>query len=392
MKALIVDDELNVRDVIRFLGKWAQHGITEVLDAASGMEAKEIIERERPEIIFTDLKMPKMSGVELMEWLSSIGYPGKMIIVTGYDDYAYMRKAIHCGSYDYLLKPIESEALNEALSGAIQMLKKEAAERNPISSGLYKEARKLHANKLITAACEGEPFDPVDVAAYLPKADLYDVTLICFYESHHPDPYIARLDELLEERGWGSVFRLHHNRSVCLLISIHGQLLLLEDWISREFDMPLRLVSGEPITTFAGLPISYRTAQQALAVQSFRAIHRMNELDVARRIHDIVDYVDKHYLEEISLDQLANRFFLSREYISRRFKLEKGMNLSSYIIQRRIEQAKRWLVETDEKMYSIAVKLGYRDEKYFSKLFKRTVGRTPLEYRMSPAKPESKLI
>lgn len=392
MKALVVDDEFNVRDVIRFLGSWQQHGITEVLDAASGVEAKEIIERERPEIVITDLKMPRMSGVELMEWLSAIDYPGKVIIVTGYDDYAYMRKAILCGSHDYLLKPIETEALNEALSGAVEALKKEAAELNPIPSGLYKEARKLHASRLITAACEGEPFDPDDVAAYLPKSDLYDVTLLCFYEAHHPDPYIQRFGELLEERGWGSIFSLHNNRSVCLLISTHGYLLLLEDWISREFDLPVRLVSGEPIASLSALPASYKIAREALAAQSFRAIHRMNELDVARRIHEIVDYVDRHFLEEISLDQLANRFFLSREYISRRFKLEKGMNLSNYIIARRIEQAKRWLVQTDEKIYSIAVKVGYRDEKYFSKLFKRIVGQTPHEYRMNPANPESQLI
>ena len=105
-----------------------------------------------------------------------------------------------------------------------------------------------------------------------------------------------------------------------------------------------------------------------------------------RRMHDIVAFVNEHYMQELSLDKLSTRFFLSREHISRRFKQEKGMTLSNYVTQLRINQAKRWLSETDEKMYSIALKLGYQDENYFSKLFKKIVGMTPLEYRNAGGK------
>jgi len=52
VKALIVDDEFNVRDVIRHLGQWETHGITKLLEAKNGHEAKSLIEKERPEIIF----------------------------------------------------------------------------------------------------------------------------------------------------------------------------------------------------------------------------------------------------------------------------------------------------------------------------------------------------
>lgn len=59
------------------------------------------------------------------------------------------------------------------------------------------------------------------------------------------------------------------------------------------------------------------------------------------------------------------------------------MTLTNYVIHLRINQAKQWLLESDEKMYSIALKLGYQDEIYFSKLFKKNVGMTPAEYRNS---------
>ena len=94
MKALIVDDETNVRKIIRFLGQWEKHGITDILEARNGEEAKALIERESPEIIMTDVKMPKKNGIELIEWLDANSYPGKVILITGFDDYSFMRKAI----------------------------------------------------------------------------------------------------------------------------------------------------------------------------------------------------------------------------------------------------------------------------------------------------------
>ena len=72
MKALIVDDESNVRKIIRFMGQWQKHGITDILEAGNGEEAKALIDLESPEIIMTDVKMPKKNGIELIEWLMPI--------------------------------------------------------------------------------------------------------------------------------------------------------------------------------------------------------------------------------------------------------------------------------------------------------------------------------
>lgn len=59
MKALIVDDEINVRKIIRFMGHWQRHGISDIFEARNGEEAKALIDQESPEIIMTDVKMPK---------------------------------------------------------------------------------------------------------------------------------------------------------------------------------------------------------------------------------------------------------------------------------------------------------------------------------------------
>ncbi|MFD1776448.1 response regulator transcription factor [Paenibacillus rhizophilus] len=380
MKALIVDDEFNVRDVIRYLGQWDQLGVTEIWEADNGEEAQTIIERERPEIIFADIKMPKVTGIQLLEWLNQQAYPGKVIIVSGYDDYSYMRKAIQCSSYDYLLKPVEADALNTALEGAIMAWNSEEAERRG-DSVIAQEAKRLHSNRLITAACEGEPLNGEDLARYLPKADAYDLTLLYFYHTHNAGTYVNRLAEEMMAQEWGNAFVLQNDDNIGLVISSRGSKLSIEQWISNRFDIPVRLVSGDSLTSLIELQNAYQSAKKAMESQNFRTIHRLSDLDDAGRMNDIVNYLEEHYTEELSLDKLANRFFLSREHICRRFKQEQGVNLSNYLIQLRIEQARRWLSQTEERIYSIAVNLGYQNEKYFSKLFKKEVGMTPARYR-----------
>ncbi|MFC0561360.1 response regulator [Halalkalibacter alkalisediminis] len=380
MKALLVDDEFNVRDVIRSLGQWQKYGITTVLEANNGKEAKRLIERESPEIIFTDVKMPEMSGIELIEWLDAISYPGKVILVTVCDDYSYMRKAIQYSSFDYLLKPIEAEALNNALFGAVKAWANEEEERHNKESGFYEDVKSLRMNRVVTAACNREPFDAGQIASCLPQADVYDLALLSFYQMHDSDSYIQLLAHELCDREWGNAFAFLNDHNLCVVITVQGQWVAVEEWISHHFDVPIRFVNV-PLKSLEELPTTFQAAQREMADQHFRSIHRLTNVDDAMRMHDMVAYVEKYYTEELSLEKLSNRFFLSREHISRRFKQEKGVTLSEYVTQLRIEQAKQWLIQTDEKVYSISIKLGYQDGNFFSKLFKKMVGMTPIEYR-----------
>ncbi len=381
MKALIVDDESNVRKIIRYLGRWEQHGITEVLEARNGLEAKALIEQESPEIIMTDVKMPKNSGLALIEWLYANNYPGKVIMISGFDDYSFIRSAFKFGCFDYLMKPIEDKMLNDALEGALEAWKQEEEERHNMESGFYEEVRMFRLNREITSACKGESFDAGEISLALPQADGYDFTMMYFYQSHHSEPYIQLLTKELIKREWGNAFTLQNEPNVCAILTVQGQFFGVEEWITEHFDIPVRLVSGPTIQSFEEISQAFLSAQRSMAEQNFRAIHRLADLDEARRMSDIVAFVDEHYMDELSLDKLSTRFFLSREHISRRFKQEVGMTLTNYVIHLRINQAKQWLIETDEKMYSIALKLGYQDENYFSKLFKKIVGMTPIEYR-----------
>lgn len=98
-------------------------------------------------------------------------------------------------------------------------------------------------------------------------------------------------------------------------------------------------------------------------------------------IRDIARYLDSHYNEEITLQDIASRFYLSREYISRKFKQEMGENISEYIGRVRMEHAQLLLKNPVLKVAQVAEMVGYADEKYFSKVFRKHVGVSPNQYR-----------
>jgi two-component system response regulator YesN len=98
-------------------------------------------------------------------------------------------------------------------------------------------------------------------------------------------------------------------------------------------------------------------------------------------IYEISKYVDKHYQENLTLQDISSHFYLSREYISRKFKQEFKVNFSDYLSNIRINKSKLLLLNPHLRIAKIAEQVGYPDVKYFSKVFKKLTGKSPNEYR-----------
>lgn len=128
MKVLIIDDVALVRDAVRMLGKWDMFGITEIFEASNARDGLEIIHRENPDIIITDMKMPVMDGTALLERIETEHLRSKLIIISGFTDFKYTRLAIHAKVVDYILKPIDPQDLNNALASAVHALEQEFPE------------------------------------------------------------------------------------------------------------------------------------------------------------------------------------------------------------------------------------------------------------------------
>lgn len=102
----------------------------------------------------------------------------------------------------------------------------------------------------------------------------------------------------------------------------------------------------------------------------------MNEL-----VLKILDYIDNNLYKKISMDELSKVFFFNKDYIMRTFKRELGMTIIDYINKKRIFNSLGALKNTDDMMLKIALKHGYVSQEYFSEIFSKYMGVSPLTYR-----------
>ncbi|MGG4343959.1 response regulator [Paenibacillus lautus] len=111
MKLLIAEDEISVREGMVQLIDWESHGIVICGEAGSGSEALSIMESCRPDILLTDIRMPHMDGLELIEVAKARGMTFQPIILSGYNEFNYAKQAIRLGAADFILKPCRPEEI-----------------------------------------------------------------------------------------------------------------------------------------------------------------------------------------------------------------------------------------------------------------------------------------
>lgn len=116
------------------------------------------------------------------------------------------------------------------------------------------------------------------------------------------------------------------------------------------------------------------------------AVHRHSLERYSATVRDCLNYVDFHYMEALSLESLAARFAVNKNYLSSRFHREVGKTLTDYINQTRVQRAIRLLERTPLPMQEIAEQCGFTDANYFTRTFKKVNGLSPNEYRKSLGK------
>lgn len=131
-KLLLVDDEEEVRLGIIRKTEWKDYDFILIGEAANGREALEIIEKEMPDVVITDISMPLMDGLKLTEEIKQ-QYPIiKIVILTGFEDFSFAQRAIKSGVEDYLSKPIHPEEMNDLLRKLKLKLDEEIKEKEDI--------------------------------------------------------------------------------------------------------------------------------------------------------------------------------------------------------------------------------------------------------------------
>ena len=187
LNMMIVDDESIIRNGIKSSINWCEYGINICGEAADGIEALEKLKLLKPDIVIMDIRMPKLDGLKVCQEVIK-EHPGlEIIILSGYDEFEYARKAIELGVSDYLLKPIGAEEL----VNKVVKLKEKISQRKAISRQrelLLRNSREI-TFILIKKMLNGEEINFRDELKFLGLEFSKDL----YY------PFIIELDEVFKE-------------------------------------------------------------------------------------------------------------------------------------------------------------------------------------------------
>lgn len=352
LRAVIIDDEKWSRNIIKNFGKWDILGIEIVGEADDGESGLELIARTSPQIILTDMNMPNVDGVSLLKTLQAQAAEAKIIVISGYDDFAYMKQAIQSKACEYLLKPIDAAELNRVLEQCV--LEIYLNRQNDTTMILEMIEIKWMSFFIDQRKLLSEP---------LSRRDIQQVTRLL-------DEMITKLREIKADEKIISRLVLDQ------LSGLLQELVLLPAAFDERVLVPFRQLKKDVDN---GLALAAVTAQLLEVIQAgFTCSTEKSNQENQSVVNLVKDYIDKHFMDTISLEKIAGHFYISKEYLSYAFKLKFQINLSQYVLQLKMEEAKR-LLRSGCSHTEVANRLGYQDKTYFYKVFKKYFGCTPSE-------------
>lgn len=146
IKLLIVDDETTTRKGLKDCIPWLDIGVDEVTDAEDGQKALEVATKFSPDIVLTDVRMPKMNGIELATKLRAMHHLCKIIFLSGYSDKEYLLSAIHLQAVNYVEKPVNLDEIRQVIQQAVQLIHQEREKLRIEKSNLCLELIKRGAS------------------------------------------------------------------------------------------------------------------------------------------------------------------------------------------------------------------------------------------------------
>jgi two-component system, response regulator YesN len=354
LKLIIVDDEKWTRETIKQFGKWENYSIEVIGEAGDGLEGLRLIEQLSPDIVITDMKMPGMDGTELLRIVTERFPQIKLIVASGFDDFKYMHQAIHSKVNEYLLKPINAEELNLALARCMTEIK------SLQQSQLYKPIS----------------FSSKDISTLIMD---YKKAITLYLQELNIEGFEKVLQRFFDEFKCSPGF----DNNVYAKIEHEFVLSLEEQMIKNDCYVSDVLEKNEQVNK--GVDETFDSILEKQLVLGKRYIEYMLNLKKRKsrvNLQEIKEYIERNFADQhISLEVLANKFFVSKEYLSKSFKNIYGCNITEYIVSHRMEHAKLLLEGNEIQIKSIAQLVGYEDISYFYRVFKKYFKTSPGEMR-----------
>lgn len=325
-KILIVEDELLELSALKKIITQHLEGC-EVIEASRGRDAIAAIDRLPDlDVLLVDLNIPAPNGLEVIRYLRQTNQTAKILVITANDDIDMARNMFSLKVEDYLLKPIRTPDLIATLKRILAF--DEAAENQ------LKE---------------------------------YKIELIGYLERFEYSQWAeAVINYLLNEKA-----------------SVKLQDVLKQIAQQKSLDLPNFEKQTKLLSTLAYTPQNfYKIVRTLMAISNdiFDSLYK-NTQNKFEPVNRAQYYIDRHILQDVTLDDVADNTFISACYLSRLYKKHFGISFSQYVSERKIALAKLLLRHSDLQISQIAFELAYNDVNYFCRLFKKITGITPTAYR-----------
>lgn len=394
-KVLVADDEELECEALNYFIENSSLEIEQVIQCNTGDESMKQILLNRPDIIILDINMPGLNGLEVLEQIKKLGYTNRVIFFTAYDYFEYALRALRLGAMDFLVKPVSQEKVINVITRAIDELDEEAEEK--YGRELMKETLDMMGTKILKDLVTGDIQE--EDLYYLENMGIsYETmgnTFCTFFVDEVPSPTQREIEKnLRKELGYLNlpVIMSWKNSMMMAIVFMSGGRksetgqVVMEKVLNSALQRSGVAFLLEPGTVFEDLSQieqSFAKARERLGDMIVEKGEMPQVRDLPRDVEKICQFIRESYSQKLTLEEIAATVGYSKYYVNRLFKQYKGTTVMDYLIQVRIEEAKKLLRTCNYSVKQISMMVGYSEPNYFTLTFKKLEGLTPLKYRYS---------
>ncbi|HHX51535.1 MAG TPA: response regulator [Clostridia bacterium] len=354
-KILLADDE--ELELLYLSSIFEKHGDKYLIvgQARNGLQAMDLANSLRPDIILMDIKMPGLDGLEAAKRIKERHPACTIVIISAYDDFSYARKALQFKVYDYLLKPVSPDEVLSLL------------------------------NSMTIGSTVSIPVHYSSDQAVFAESDY--VRGQCFFETEKSIINSIQTNDLKLFNNMYSVFAEQLKGTAISLEVIRARLMEFNALVCRAL-----ICSGQrsqDVSKFSLTnQVSIREISNKYELQRYLGFLQeqigtflTSNPDAKDLCKKVISFLGANYASDLSLKEVAKRFYFSPSYLSKMLKKETGLTYTEYLNHLRITQARMLLKNSDLIISKIAVMVGYNDVCHFNRTFKKMMGVNPSQYR-----------
>ena len=419
-KVLLVDDEYMITEGLKRLIPFDKWDMEVVATANHADDALDYVREHPVDIVISDVNMPDKTGLEMIGEMKELLPNAYYILLSGYQEFDYVKKAMNLNVVDYLVKPVDKVELERLLEKIASQLGETSHEPEILSQQLDEEAFKTHLSQkenwwiglskekqgnfvipyyvlgqdwqIVLADQEFEgllvmPFEApyqsnfekwkrdIEKTLFYGSVNLdQSESLFSYYEPIYRVIIQGNLQQIIEELTLLEKIVLENTPRVSITKQLFTQFVMdvfhLFEHLKAD-DMTDIVKNIHAITTFEDL-----VAYTKETLTSFFGQYRMNE-----NVVSVLEVIGRDYQKELSLKDISKDLFINPVYLGQLIKKETNSTFAELLNKQRIKAAQQLLLSTNDSIEDICYTVGYSNVGYFYKVFRKLCGKSPKAYR-----------